>query len=301
MRQITSADPTGIAIRREIPIGNLAEARIIFAMFRFVALAALALIAAICASASEESHRLSSDQMAKAVRTDSITVPTPGELFAALSKGGKINWSAQYRGPIPMTYSNRAQIALNLGGLIADGFIAVEAKDGQQVKNIGSDIIKLGKALGVSEQLLSRGNSINEFAEHSEWDTLQTELEATENEVKSSMQSHADQELVSLVTLGGWIRGTQVVTGAIVKNYNESAARVLRQPALVHFMQSKLSEISPELRQEPLVKSVSEQLNGIEKLVSFPEGKAPSVEEIRKVNEAVGKLMTEIESKEPPK
>jgi len=279
----------------------LAQARIIFAMIRLVALAMLALIPVVSTAEAEEAQRLSTDQMAKAVRTDSISVPTPGELFAALAKTEKINWSAQYRGPMPMTYSNRAQIALNLGGLIADGFIAVEAKDGQQVKNIGSDIMKLGKALGVSEQLLSRGNSINEFAEHSEWDTLQAELEATENEVKSSMQSHADQELVILVTLGGWIRGTQVVTGAIVKNYNESAARVLRQPALVHFMQAKLNEISPELRQEPLVKSMSEQLNGIEKLVSFPEGKAPTVEEVRKVNEAVGKLMTEIESKEPPK
>ena len=69
--------------------------------------------------------------------------PTPGELFAPLGKAGKINWAAQYRAPIPTTYGNRAQIALNLGGLIADGFIAVEAKDSQQVKNIGSDIIKL--------------------------------------------------------------------------------------------------------------------------------------------------------------
>src|SRR5215467_1849784 len=154
--------------------------------------------------------------------------------------------------------------------------------------------MKLGKAIGVSEQLLARGNSINEFAEHNEWDTLQAELEATENEVKSSMQSHADQELVILVTLGGWIRGTQVVTGALVKNYNESAAKVLRQPALVHFMQSKMSEMSPELRQEPLVKDVSEQLSAIEKLVSFPEGKAPSQDEVRKVNDAVGRLMTEI-------
>ena len=58
---------------------------------------------------------------------------------------------ASIAAPIPVTYRNRAQIALNLGGLIADGFIAVEAKDGQQVKNIGSDIIKLAKALGVSE------------------------------------------------------------------------------------------------------------------------------------------------------
>ena len=270
-------------------------------MIRSVALATVALVAALSTAAAEQAQRLSSDQLAKAAKTDSITVPTPGELFAALGKSGKINWPAQYRGPIPTTFRDRAQIALNLGGLIADGFIAVEAKDSQQVKNIGSDIMKLGKALGVSEQLLSRGNSINEFAENNEWDTLQEELEATQNEVKSSMQSHADQDLVILVTLGGWIRGTQVVTGAIVKNYNESAAKVLRQPALVHFMQSKVNEISPELRQEPLVKDVSEQLSAIEKLVSFPEGKAPSRDEVRKVNDAVGKLMTEIESKEPPK
>ncbi len=192
-------------------------------------------------------------------------------------------------------------IRLTRFGLIADGFIAVEAKDSQQVKNIGSDIVKLAKALGVSEKLLSRGNSINEFAENNEWDTLQEELEATQNEVKSSMQSHSDQDLVILVTLGGWIRGTQVVTAAIMQNYDERSAKVLRQPALVQFMQSKISEISPELRGEPLVKDVSEQLNGIGKLVSFPVGKAPNVEEVRKVNQAVGKVMEEIESKEVPK
>src|SRR5580765_100752 len=270
-------------------------------MIRLTRLGAISLTAMILAATGAETGRLSADQLANAARSDSISIPIPGELFAALGKSEKTNWSGQYRGPMPVTYRNRAQIALNLGGLIADGFIAVEAKDSQPVKNIGSDIMKLGKALGVSEQLLSRGNSINEFAENNEWDTLQEELEATQNEVKSSMQSHADQDLVILVTLGGWIRGTQVVTGAIVKNYNESAAKVLREPALVHFIQSKLNAISPELRQEPLVKDVSEQLTGIEKLVTFPERKAPSQEDVKKLNEAVGKLMTKIESKESPK
>jgi hypothetical protein len=66
-------------------------------------------------------------------------------------------------------------------------------------------------------------------------------------------------------------------------------------------MQSKLNAISPELRQEPLVKDVSEQLTAIEKLVSFPEGKAPTAEDVKKLNETVGKLMTKIESKESPK
>src|SRR6266568_5046332 len=266
-------------------------------MIRLSTISVLGFMGAIFAVAGAETGRLPADQLAKAVRSDSISIPTSGELFAALEKPGKTNWSGQYRGPMPMTYRDRAQIALNLGGLIADGFIAVEAKDSQQVKNIGSDIIKLSKALGVSENLLSRGNSINEFAENDEWDTLQEELEATQNEVKSSMQSHSDQDLVILVSLGGWVRGTQVVSAAIMQNYDERSAKVLRQPALVSLIQSKIGEISPELRGDPLVKNVSEQLTAIGKLVSFPVGKAPSVDEVRKVNEAVGKVMEEIENK----
>ena len=82
-----------------------------------------------------------------------------------------------------------------------------------------------------------------------------------------------------------------------MQNYDERSAKVLRQPALVKLMQSKVNEISPELREEPLIKDVSEQLTSIEKLVSFPPGKAPSADEVRKLNEAVGKVMEKIESK----
>src|SRR5436305_4037602 len=262
---------------------------------RFVALAFLLGYGAVIGA---EPARLPADQLAKAVRNDSITIPTPGELFAALEKPGKPNWVGQMRGPISTSYKNRAQIALNLGSLIADGFIAVEAKDSQQVKNIGTDIIKMAKALGVSENVLSRGNSINEFAENNEWDALQEELEATQNEVKSSMQTHRDQDLVILVSVGGWIRGTQVVSASVMQNYDERAAKVLRQPALVNFIEAQLKEVSSEVRDEPLVKEVSGELSAVEKLVSFPSGKAPTADEVKKVNDAVGKIMTRIQSKE---
>ena len=262
-----------------------------------VATGAMVLLACASIASAAEPAPLSKEQLTNAIKTDSLTIPTPGELFAALEKPGKPDWAGQYRTPIPMTYRNRAQIALNLGGLIADGFIAVEAQDSQQVKNIGTDIIKLAKALGVSENVLSRGNSINEFAETSEWDALHEELEATQNEVKTSMQTHRDQDLVILVSLGGWIRGTQAVSASVIKNYDEQSAKVLRQPAVVNFIHTKLDEISPDLRNEPLVKSVSEQLTAIEKLVGFQSGKGPALDEIKKLNEAVTKLMEEIQSK----
>jgi hypothetical protein len=256
-----------------------------------------AILLSCCALIGAEQGRLPADQMAKAIKLDSISIPTPGELFAALEKPGKPNWVGQMRGPVSTNYKNRAQIALNLGGLIADGFIAVEAKGSQQVKNIGTDIIKLAKALGVSENVLSRGNSINEFAENDEWDALQEELEATQNEVKSSMQTHRDQDLVILVSVGGWIRGTQAVSSAVLQNYDERAAKVLRQPALVNFIETKLNEVSPDMRNDALVKDVSAELLGVEKLVTFPVGKAPSADDVKKVNDAVGKIMTRIQTK----
>jgi hypothetical protein len=262
-----------------------------------VRLTAVAFLMGTTIAFAAEPAPIPAEQLGKAIKTDALTIPTPGELFAAFEKPGKPDWAGQYRTPIPMTYRNRGQIALNLGGLIADGFIAVEAQDSQQVKNIGTDIIKLAKALGVSENVLSRGNSISEFADNSEWDALQEELEATQNEVKTSMQSHSDQDLVILVSLGGWIRGTQVVSASIIKNYDERSAKVLRQPAVVNFIHSKMNEIAPDLRNEPLVKAVNNQLTAVEKLVTFQPGKAPTLDEVRKLNQAVSKLMEEIQSK----
>ncbi len=110
-------------------------------------------------------------------------------MFAALNKQCKPNWGAQARGPINTAYSDRAQAALNLGGLIADGYIAVEAQDGQQVKNLGRDILALAKNLGISKEILARGNSIQQFADDNDWPALREELESTQNEVKQEMDA----------------------------------------------------------------------------------------------------------------
>src|SRR5437879_4111483 len=112
------------------------------------------------------------------------------------------------------------------------------------------------------------------------------------------MQYHRVQNLIILGSVGGWIRGTQVGSADVMQNYDERAAKVLRQPALVNFIQAKLNEVSADVRDEPLVKEVSGQLPGIEKLVTFPVGKAPTPDEVKKVNEAVGKIMSQIQAKE---
>src|SRR6266481_7011477 len=200
---------------------------------------------------------LSSEEMKQAVTIDAITVPTPGEFFKAIDKTGKPNWVSQFRPPTPISGVNRAQMALNLGTLIADGYIAVEAQDGQQVKNIGRDVLALAKKLSVSDSVIARGKSITQFAEDGSWDQLNEELEATQNEVKKALEENRDNDLITLVSIGGWIRGTQVVTGLLVESYNPETAKLLRQPALVGYLRGKLDQLPNKLRQDKLVVKVN--------------------------------------------
>ncbi len=248
--------------------------------------------------ASQEAvTQLSPDTLAKALTPDTFTVPTPGELLAALNKVGKPNWQAQYRPPIPTAYTSRPQIALNLGGLIADGYIAVEAEDSQQVKNIGKDIMTLAKTLGISENVLRRGKSIEDFAENNEWSTLKEELEATQNEVKLAMNEQHDEELTTLVTLGGWIRGTEAVSGWIANNYSEPAAKLLRQPAIVALLRARLAALPPKTLDDALVKGLDPRLKTLQAMVSFPPGQTPTQADVKKLNDAAADLIGSITSK----
>ncbi len=227
-----------------------------------------------------------------------ISVPTPGELFEALDKNGNPAWAGQFRDPIPTSYPSRAQTALNIGGLVADGYIAVEAQASQQVKNVGRDIIALAKSLGVSQNVLARGNSISEFAENNEWSVLKEELEATQNEVKLAMHEQKDDDLVDLVTLGAWVRGTQVVTGSILKSYTPEAAKVLRQPALVAYLRSKITSFGPKLLDDPHVAILKNRLVKMEQLVSFPIDQAPTEAQVRELNVLATELVDEISKRQ---
>jgi hypothetical protein len=249
-------------------------------------------------SAPTSNAPLSADELKQAASIDAVTVPTPGEFFAAIEKGGKPNWSSQYRPPVSIKSTNRAQTALNLGTLIADGYIAVEAQDGQQVKNVGKDVLSLAKKLSVSQSVLARGESISQFAENNAWSQLNEELEATQNEVKKALQENRDTDLITLVSIGGWVRGTQVVSGLILQNYNPDDAKLLRQPALVGFLNAKLTQLPDRLQHDPLVQKVKTDIDSIQKMVSYPADHIPTVDEVKQLNDAASKLTKEIASTE---
>src|SRR5437868_6809626 len=80
---------------------------------------------------------------------EDVVVPLPGEIFAALNKLGGVNWHEYVRTNKGSNFTERPRLALLLGTVIADGFIAVQAQDGPAVKEIGQRVKKLAGAIGV--------------------------------------------------------------------------------------------------------------------------------------------------------
>lgn len=193
-----------------------------------------------------------------------LTVPSPAEFFAALDKIAKPDWAAFYRDPIPTTYAERPLAAVNLGTLVTDGYIAVEAQDGQQVKNTGKDIISLARALGVGEHVLARGKSISDFADRNDWSALKEELDATTSEVRLAMAAQRDEGLATLITAGAWIRALQVGGRAAELSGEEKADETLAQSALLVYLRGDLDKLPEKSRNAPAVERVRGVLSLLE-------------------------------------
>ena len=50
-----------------------------------------------------------------------------------------------------------------------------------------------------------------------------------------------DEKLSQLVSLGGWLRGTQVLTSVVDRHFSADGAELLHQPDLLDYFQRKLA------------------------------------------------------------
>ena len=256
---------------------------------RWVLLFALSAVPRVGLRAAETA--MTPEQIGQVVRIESITIPMPGEFFAAINKQGRPNWKQLVRTGTPEATDSRSQIALILGTLVADGYIAVEAQDSQGVKNIGKEIINLAKKLNVSQSVLGRGNSINDFAENNDWNALREELEATQNEVKLDMFEQKDSSLVTLVTLGAWVRGTELASGLIEGSYTPEFARLLRQPAIIEFLLEQIGTLPLAMQEDPLVAKLR---SALVKSRDFVVAETPSAENVRDLHQTMYSIVTAI-------
>jgi hypothetical protein len=225
---------------------------------------------------------------------DDVVVPVPSEVFTVLDKLSSPNWHSVLRQIDASPIGERPQVALQLGTVIAEGFIAVEAQDSEEVKNIGRSVLKLAEAIGVRKSVISRSNSIIEAADQKNWARVRTELDGALQDVKRAMIELQDDQLAQLVSLGGWLRGTEALTSVVKKNYSQDTAELLHQPVLLDFFERQLSMMGPRLKKNDVVGKISKRLPELRPLITHPQGEIPekSVDQIHQITTDLVKAVT---------
>src|SRR5438128_4462480 len=191
-------------------------------------------------------------------KVEDVVVPLPNEVFAALNKLGPVNWKEFVRTEKGANFSERPRTALLLGNVIADGFIAVQAQDAPAVKDIGQRVLSLAKGIGVGASITPHAKAITEAADKRKWENVRQELQRTQSSVQGAMNEVHDDKLSQLVSLGGWLRGTQVLTSVVTKHFSADGAELLHQPDLLVHFQTQL-EAMPEFKL-PIIREIEDAL-----------------------------------------
>lgn len=252
----------------------------------------VAALSAIPADAAPDSIDLS-DFPAQSI--GDVVVPVPSEVFAVLDKLGNPNWRGEMSPSLGKQTGNRAQVALLLGTVIAEGFVAVEAEDSEKVKEIGRRVLTLSKAINVEKAVLERSKSITDKADRKEWQAVRREFDGALQDVRGAMQELGDDDLAQLVSVGGWIRGTHVLTSIVSKNYTPDSAELLHQPALLDFFSNKLASLSNQrLSNEPLVQRIRKALKTIRPLIGNDDGASIPHDNVKRIHKLTGETIDSI-------
>jgi hypothetical protein len=229
---------------------------------------------------------------------DQVVVPVPSEIFGVLDKLGKPHWEDVLR-PVKNARptGEQPQVALLLGTVIAEGFVAVEAENVEEVKTIGRAVLTLSEAIGVRKAVLKRSKSITDFAEKKDWQAVRRELDGALADVKEAMMELKSEQMSQLVSLGGWLRGTEALTAVVAKSFTKDGAELLHQPVLLDYFDRQLAAMRPKIKANPVVSKVQKGLIEIRPLVGLADGTEISEKSVKEIEAIARELVRAIHAK----
>jgi hypothetical protein len=249
-----------------------------------------------CLQAAQAPQHIDVKNLAVGEKIENVVVPLPDEVFDALNKLGTVNWREHVRTEKSANFTERPRIALLLGTVIADGFIAVQAEDAPAVKDIGQRVQTLARDIGVERSITSHAKAIIEAADKRKWQNVRTELDRTQKGVQQAMDELQDEKLSQLVSLGGWLRGTEVLTAVVTRQFSSEGAELLHQPDLLVHFQTQLQEM-PQKYNVPIVREIQEALGEVKPMIDVGNERI-SAASVKKINDITTRLDNGIVTKD---
>lgn len=186
---------------------------------------------------------------------------------------------------------DRADLAIELGFLIADGFLVVQAEQLEQVEELAKDLTRYGKALGAGDRVNRHAASLLDSAKKKDVEQMKKELSATQRDVEAELVSLRDADLAHLISLGGWIRALEVSTVAVDNQFSVERARKVMREDIADYYTESVAGLEPRISERPNYLAMRDLLAGLRTEMVLDEGQEPTVEMMKEIRQQAAKLV----------
>ncbi len=252
----------------------------------FVALIAAAALAGSPARLiAEEPPSPPDDHQREELGINPYTAPEVDEVFQQLDDVKPLPFDKLKRDFPQAARAGREQMGLVFGGLVADGFLIVACEKKNLVEDLGRVLLRQAKSLGVGERVIRHSASLTELGKRGDWAGMRKELTDTQADVERAMTELKDQKMAHLVSLGGWMRGLEISSGAVDADYSPERARGLWQRDLINYYAEEMKTLPPAVAHDPMFEKVRAGVEAIRVLLDKAPPDQMSREEVTALHE----------------
>ena len=237
-----------------------------------------------------------------ATATDANTVQLlafPNPLFRMLAledalkkQNVKINWAEEYqktaRGKLNLdSMTDKASLAFAIGARLADGSIALMAKDRVKLEAVAKDAKNCAEKLGLPAEQILAANALARAIADKDWGAAFEQMGWIQQEIVSQLDKK-DKNLgaTALVACGAWMQGIRYASTIVTKNMDaQDLSNSLRGPALVDSISREFAKLPAEVRELPAVKESLAVFVEIKPLISIKRDELIPAEKLTKINE----------------
>jgi hypothetical protein len=247
--------------------------------------AAAAVGSALSISAFAQEEPVDQEHQREELAVNPYTAPEVEEIFKQLDDVKPLPFD-QLKRDFPQTFpAAREQLGLIFGSLIADGFLIVECEKKNLVEDLGRVLLRQAKALGVGDRVIRHSASLTELGKRGDWPAMRHELNETQSDVEKAMTELKDQRMAHLVSLGGWLRGLEISSGAVELDYSPDRARGLWQRDLIHYYSEEMKTLPPSLVHDPLFEKLRAGVDAIRDILDKAPPDTMPLDEVKALHE----------------
>lgn len=235
---------------------------------------------------------LDDSHMNEELGINEFTAPSIRKIFEDLEGLPEIPESVALRTRSERPPMDRCSLALQLGGMMADGFVIVQCGKMNEVKPIALDLSGYAKAIGAGERVNRHAASLLKNAEDGDLSSFKNNLALIQSDVEQELASLRDSDMANLIGLGGWIRALDAATAALENKFAEDKAKVIFQPDVPEYFHYILDGVEPEMKERRDIAKIMELLVTLQEQMTLAPDAKPTkagVEALRKTTQELMK------------